>query len=111
MLEGGEEEKRADAPQPDTLVLVCDDVNDTIELIDVINDIFVPEGLAIIPITVADCCYIGGVLHKHGFIYQPTGKKIFIAQKCNFFAIFGLKMAIFRIKSQYIKLYLSNFIK
>ena len=61
MLEGEEEEKRADTPEPDTLVLVCDDVIDTIELIDVINDIFVPEGLAIIPITVADCCSIGVV--------------------------------------------------
>ena len=59
MLEGGEEEKRADTPEPDTLV--CDDVKDTIDHIDVINDVFVPEGLAIIPITVADCCSIGVV--------------------------------------------------
>ena len=36
------------APEPDSIV--CDDVIDTIEFIDVINDIFVPEGLALIPI-------------------------------------------------------------
>ena len=61
MLEGEEEEKRADTPEPDTHVIVCDDINDTIELIDVNNDIFAPESLVIIPITVADCCSIGVV--------------------------------------------------
>ena len=40
---------------------------------------------------------------------SPTEKNIFVSQKCHFFAIFGLKMAIFRIKGPINQLVLEQF--